>query len=148
MNNKKLNLIIYFGLIVTTLWLLLSPKAPCPSKEKIDEYMAKTDFVISGPIERVKYFGQGCSIYKMKYDYASINSRKSSDDCYWGIMDTTEKVIYFWSYTLDTKYIYVKSKDRLISHNIKDTTRIARFRVVDPYIEDLEKYMRPGRIKF
>lgn len=148
MSKKKLNIVIYSGMILMVLWWLLSPKAPRPSKEKIEDYMSNTDFVISGPIERVHYFGQSCSIYKMKYDYASINSNISSKDCYWGIMDTTEKVIYFWSYTLDTNYIYVKSKEKLISHNSMDTTKIAWFRVVDLYIEELEKYMKPGRIKF
>ena len=84
----------------------------------------------------------------MNYDEVCIKNKIHDDECYWGILDTTEKKIYFCSYELNLDSVYINSKERRISSSVNDTTKIVQFRVFGLYIKRLEKYAKVGTIKF
>lgn len=119
-----------------------------PSSSQIESYLEDTEFEISGNIECVDCCNQSKQIYKMNYDEVCIKNKIHDDECYWGILDTTEKKIYFCSYELNLDSVYINSKERRISSSVNDTTKIVQFRVFGLYIKRLEKYAKVGTIKF
>lgn len=149
MTKNKSYIVILLGALVFFLWLMIFHNdVPCPSSDQVEKYMSQTDFIVSGPIECVEVIGNSKGIYKMKYVSAQIHKTAFADNCYWGIQDTTEKVIYFLSYTLNADYVCVKSKNSLIVHDCQDTVGISEFRIFGMSIGRLEKYMKEGCVKF
>ncbi|MBR5374352.1 MAG: hypothetical protein IK131_06755 [Paludibacteraceae bacterium] len=117
------------------------------TSEDIQEYMNATDFYLAGKVTLIKDDAGSRGLYMMEYDTISIRN-KSIGRCFWGVCDTAAKSVFFHSYTLNSDYVYIDSKKRLITANPADTVSMVKFRVFDILFRQLREYQGEGTIPF
>ena len=116
------------------------------SSKEIQEYMDKTDFYVAGKVTCIRYDGSAKGHYQMECDTISIQY-KTDGGCFWGICDTAAKIVYFYSLKLDTDYVYIDSKKRLITASPVDTVSLVPFRMpFEPWF--LRQFQFDGTISF
>lgn len=117
--------------------------------EEIKNYMDLTDFYIAGKVTWLVDYGGEVRLYKMECD--TMNIRNQCDErCFWGVCDTAKKIVYFHSYILNSDYVYIDSRKKLITANPVDTVPMERFRIFElsGLRRNLKKCRHEGTILF